>query len=144
MSNVTPLPERAPAPTLHQRVAANVRAEMARIGVTQAQLANVLHITQQSVSAKRSGKTAFTLNELDAIAPLLDMTVEELISGTRNPRQGGPGGGISTAVSSDARPEGLEPPTFCSVVPEDEPEDDDVLAPVVPIAELRERRQVTA
>ena len=86
----------------HERVAANVRAEMARVGVTQGQLATVLGITQQSVSAKRRGETPFTLNDLDRIAPVLGMTVIELIQGTRGPR-GPRGGGVG--------PAGLEPTT---------------------------------
>jgi len=135
MDNVTSLPHRDSAPSLHQRVAANVRAEMARLGVTQTQLAEALHITQQSVSAKRSGKTPFTVNELDIIAPMLQMTVAELITGTRNPRSGGPGGGFGTASDPAARPEGLEPPTFWSVaVPAEDVDDDDLeLATVTPL-----------
>ena len=111
MTNVTPLPTREQA-RLHQRVAANVRAEMARVGVTQADLAEALHITQQSVSAKRSGKTPFTLNDLETIAPMFGMDVLELISGMRDPRQGGPSGGAAAGLFG-VRPPGLEPGTQC-------------------------------
>lgn len=77
---------------------------MARLGVTQADLATALHITQQSVSAKRSGKTPFSLNDLEIIAPMFGMDVLELISGVRNPRQGGPSGGSSVGTPSQYAP----------------------------------------
>lgn len=71
----------APELALHAVVAANVRAEMARLGIRQSEVAQALGIGQPSVSAKRQGHTPFTLNELAVIAPMLGMTVGELIDG---------------------------------------------------------------
>nr|WP_297429770.1 helix-turn-helix transcriptional regulator [uncultured Actinotalea sp.] len=65
--------------SLHQRVAAVVRGEMARYQITQARLASALGIAQQSVSRKRSGRTPWTLDELEVIAPLFGSTPEELV-----------------------------------------------------------------
>ena len=82
VTHLVPLAQRP----LHERVAANVRAEMARLSVTQTRMANLLGVTQQTVSAKRSGATPFTLDELELVAPVFGMTVEELIRGARTPQ----------------------------------------------------------
>jgi DNA-binding XRE family transcriptional regulator len=101
VTHLVPLDERP----LHQRVAANVRAEMARYGVTQVRIANVLGVTQQTISAKKGGSTPFTLDELDLLAPLFGMTVNELIRGAKDPRQGGPASGAGWAPwGSNPRP----------------------------------------
>jgi len=81
-THLVPLTERP----LHERVAAVVRAQMAAYGVTQAQLAQRLNITQQSVSPKRSGKTPFTLNELELIAPMFAMEADEILRAARELR----------------------------------------------------------
>lgn len=79
---------------LSQRVIRNIRAEMARYDVQQAQLAAALGVTSQAVSQKLSGRRHLSIDELDVIAGVLRMTPEELIRGMRNPRQGrGPDGG---------------------------------------------------
>lgn len=52
-------------------MAANVRAEMARRSIPQAVVAELLGITQQSVSARLSGRTDFSSSEIRAIASLL-------------------------------------------------------------------------
>ena len=99
-TQLVPLAERP----LHERVAAAVRAEMARYGITQVRLGQVLGITQQSVSRKRSGRTPYTIDELELVAPLFGMTADELLAAARDPRQGDPGGGM-------VRHQGLEPRT---------------------------------
>lgn len=60
---------------------ANVRGEMARRGVTQAQLAKVLGLSQAAVSARLRGETPFDINELARIAGFLDVPVERLLEG---------------------------------------------------------------
>lgn len=89
MSTVTPLRPLAQRP-LSQRVAATVRAEMARLGVSQHDLANALGVTQQAVSLKIKGSRPMTIDELDIVAPLLGMTVVELLADAKSPRSGGP------------------------------------------------------
>jgi len=105
VTRLVPLGERP----LHERVAANIRAEMARHGVTQAHVAALLGITQQSVSAKRGGRTPITLDELEIIAPLFGMTPDELLRGYRNPRPGGPDGGLSVAAERARRDSNPQP-----------------------------------
>lgn len=87
MSEVThlvPLRERP----LHERVAATVRAEMARYGVRQREIAVALGLTQQSVSGKLRGSTPFAVDELAVVAPMVGMTVSELIAQGEGPRPG--------------------------------------------------------
>ncbi|WP_081802281.1 helix-turn-helix domain-containing protein [Actinotalea ferrariae] len=78
---------------LHERVAAVVRGEMARYEVTQARLAGVLGITQQSVSRKRAGTSPWTLDELETVAPLFGSTADELVRQARELRPVDPAGG---------------------------------------------------
>lgn len=103
VSRLVPLEQRP----LHERVAAAVRAEMARYGIPQTKVAELLGITQQSVSRKRAGKTPYTLDELELLAPLFGMTPDELLRGARlnrlDPRPDGPGGGARWAPSDSNR-----------------------------------------
>ena len=55
-------------PTERERVAANVRAEAARRGISQAALAQLLNINQAGISRRMSGKIDFSAPELSAIA----------------------------------------------------------------------------
>lgn len=60
-------------------VGANVRAEMARKGVTQQQLGAHLGLAQASISARLRGRTAFNVNELHAVAMFLNVPVAALL-----------------------------------------------------------------
>ncbi|MDQ3576391.1 MAG: helix-turn-helix transcriptional regulator, partial [Actinomycetota bacterium] len=64
--------------TYAQTVAATVRAEMARANVKQAELANVLGISQAALSRKTSARVPFRLDELQAAAHHLGIAVEVL------------------------------------------------------------------
>ena len=57
----------------------NVRAEMARAGVTQAALAKALGLSQAAISARLLGKTPFDINELTTIAEHLGVEVSVLL-----------------------------------------------------------------
>ena len=59
----------------------NVRAEMARRGVTQMTLARKIGLSQAAVSARLKGKTPFDINELVQIAVALDVPLDALIAG---------------------------------------------------------------
>lgn len=63
-----------------ERVAANVRAELARRRVTQTQLASVLGIPQPAVSRRLGGKVPFSIDELADLAAYLGMPVASLIT----------------------------------------------------------------
>jgi len=73
---------------LHLKVAATVRAEMARAGLLQTDLAYALGLAQQAVSARLRGKTPFTLADIDALADLFGTTAEDLVAGVPSPRVG--------------------------------------------------------
>ena len=60
---------------------ANVRAEMARQGVTQMVLARKIGISQAAVSARLRGTTPFDINELTAIAAVLGVPLDVLLDG---------------------------------------------------------------
>ncbi|QDF17489.1 helix-turn-helix DNA-binding domain protein [Gordonia phage PhrostedPhlake] len=65
-----------PNASLAQRVAGNVRAEMARIGYSQSALARKMNRTQQYVSRRVSGYVPFDVAELDEIAQILGVPIE--------------------------------------------------------------------
>ena len=62
-----------------ERVAASVRAEVARRKVTQQQLADLLGIHQMSVSRRLNGHTEFTASEIALVADFLGVPVATLI-----------------------------------------------------------------
>lgn len=61
---------------------ANIRAEMARSGLTQQDIANRIGKTRQAVSRRLTGLTEFRLDELAQIADLLDVPLEALTRDT--------------------------------------------------------------
>lgn len=58
---------------------ANVRAEMARRKVSQVTVAAHLGLSQTVVSARLNGRVAFDINELTAIAELLDVALDAFL-----------------------------------------------------------------
>ena len=69
------------------QVGANVRAELARAGKTQAWLAGAIGMSQQSVSDRLRGKFPFDVNELARVADALDLDVASLMSITTTSAQ---------------------------------------------------------
>jgi predicted transcriptional regulator len=63
------------------RVAGNVRAELSRANVTQAQVATLLGRTQAAVSRRITGKVPFNVEELALIAGFLECPVSRLTDG---------------------------------------------------------------
>ena len=61
---------------------ANIRAEMARRKVSQTTLAEHLGVSQTSISARLSGRTAFDINEIHAIAVFLGVPLSVLLPDT--------------------------------------------------------------
>lgn len=68
-----------PSNPTDQRVAGNVRAEMARRNYSQTSLAKKLGRTQQALSRRLCGQTAFSVTELDQIAEALGCSLNDLI-----------------------------------------------------------------
>lgn len=60
-------------------IAKEVRAELARQGITQDELARRLGTTQPWVSKRLTGKTAFDTTELDRIADALGVAVTQFL-----------------------------------------------------------------
>lgn len=58
-----------------ETTAANVRAELARLDITQGEAAMKLGISKQAMSSKLNNKTAFTLLELGALAQFLQVDI---------------------------------------------------------------------
>jgi len=65
-------------PSMAEVVAANIRAEQARKGWTQAQLAEHMGMTRQAVSERSRGGTPWTLNETERAARLFGLPFKEL------------------------------------------------------------------
>lgn len=66
--------------TTAERTGANVRAEMARRGLSQVALAEQLGISQSMLSNRLAGKTVFNIDELTRIAGLLDVPLSALLA----------------------------------------------------------------
>ena len=65
----------APHPTEREKVAANVRAEAARRGISQATIASTLGINQAGISRRMSGQIDFSAPELSALATAFGIPV---------------------------------------------------------------------
>ena len=63
-----------------ERLIATIRAELARRGFNQRDVAGALGITQQAVSRRMSGHVDFTVGELSGVAALLGVTLSELVT----------------------------------------------------------------
>lgn len=68
-----------PSPTA--RLGRNVRAEMARRGLSQMALASRLGVTQAAVSRRLRGETPIDIDELVKIASHLNLTIDVLLEG---------------------------------------------------------------
>ena len=66
--------------SLSTQVAANVRAEMARQRKRQADLGEVLGLTQGAVSKRMSGTVALDVDEVGKIAAFLGVPVSSLLA----------------------------------------------------------------
>lgn len=60
-------------------LAANIRAELARIGKTQSDLADHLGITRQALSQRLLGRVDFRMGEVTATASFLNTTISALV-----------------------------------------------------------------
>lgn len=64
-------------------VAANVRAEIARAGKSQSDVAQHIPLSQQSLSQRMQGRVPFRISELQRIADYLGISVNALVSETK-------------------------------------------------------------
>jgi len=79
MSTLRAVPDRSQ--TLTDRVASEVRAQMARIYMTQTALAAVLGLPQSAVSNRLRGKVAFSVDELEKVSDALGVHPATLLGG---------------------------------------------------------------
>lgn len=66
--------------SLGRAVAANIRAEAARGGITGQELATRIGVSAWFMSRRLRGEVAITVDELDAIARALDVPAETLLA----------------------------------------------------------------
>lgn len=92
VTTLVPLSQRP----LRERVAANVRAEMARYGVSQADVAAALGVSQQAVSMKIHGRRPLSLDDLEVVAPLFGLEAADLLAS--NDRPNGPASGAGVGL----------------------------------------------
>jgi transcriptional regulator with XRE-family HTH domain len=62
------------------RIATLVRAEMKQQGKTQVELADLLGVTQQSVSRRLTGETPFTVYDLTVLSSYLNIPVADFLA----------------------------------------------------------------
>lgn len=67
------------ATTTAQEIGANVRAEMARLGISQNKIAAHMNLSQTAISARLRGVTPFDVNELSTVADYLQVAPEDLL-----------------------------------------------------------------
>lgn len=65
--------------SISERVAESVRVEAARRSISQTKIAEALGTSQQSVSRRMLGKTAFDVEEIYSLASAFGMTVSALL-----------------------------------------------------------------
>ena len=104
---------------LEQATIQEIKAWMARRGVRQKELAEVLGYTPAAISRKMSGRNAFTLRDLAQVAAYLDVTLVQLLGqvGTAELVRADEGTEKAPSPSGEeasrlAPPTGLEPVTL--------------------------------
>jgi transcriptional regulator with XRE-family HTH domain len=71
---------RPPADPVRASIGANVRAEMARRGIAQVTISQVIGISQRQISDRLLGRVGFEAKELLQIAQHLEVPLERLMS----------------------------------------------------------------
>ncbi len=97
--------------TTAEVVAGNIRAEAARRGMTQVALARALGMSQSAVTTRWRGVARWQLDELDAVADILGVSVQDLVTDfteSRTPTGGSHRGGLPRA-RRDSNPQPSDP-----------------------------------
>lgn len=89
-------------------VANNIRAEMARQRWSGRKLATRLGVQPTWVNRRTSGATPLDPNDIALFADVLGVSIQSLFGNEKTPP-------TPQSEGRNARLEGLEPPTFCSV-----------------------------
>ena len=97
--------------TLTDVVAENIRAEAARAGFTQVALGRALGMSQNQITTRWKGARPWQLDELEGVADLFNLTVQDLVTDHSHGVKQSPDRWIAPSGAA-ARSKGLEPPTF--------------------------------
>lgn len=97
---VTPLSRRRPR-DLRERVAQEVRAEIARAGFSVNAAAKALEWTQPYLQRRISGTTAFDVDDLEKLSRWLGVPVQRFLGTAENAREPGPMPRTGTDTGSD-------------------------------------------
>ncbi|WP_158613322.1 helix-turn-helix transcriptional regulator [Frigoribacterium sp. PhB160] len=62
-----------------------MKAELARNGLTQGELADRLRLTQPAVSRRLSGDVPFNVNELAVVSRVVGVPLSRLVAGSERP-----------------------------------------------------------
>lgn len=89
------------------RVAAEVRANMARIRMTQTELAQILGLPQSAISNRLRGKVAFDIDELETVANALGVHPAALLGGRGDNPQSPPSPDTAAYLSDSVTPSDL-------------------------------------
>lgn len=71
---------------LAQRVAGELRAEMARQGKTMSELGSTLRLSQKTARTRYAGQTELSLNEIEAVSLWLAIDRRQLLVGSISER----------------------------------------------------------
>lgn len=78
-----------PRGRLREHVAEEIRVLLARKRISAAELARRTGIKQSTMSRRMTGETAFDMDDIEAIAAALDVTVQDLMPAPQAARGGG-------------------------------------------------------
>lgn len=92
---------------IHNPVATSVRAEMARRGITANRLPALIGQSQPYWARRMTGRIAFDVDDLIALAKLLDVHPGVFFSGYEDAPQAGPGG--QSRAWRDSNPQPADP-----------------------------------
>ena len=74
------------AHSLNEKIVREIKAEMARQGINQSELGELVGRTQNAISRRLTGKVQFSMGEIEEIAQALDVTVDQLIPRAKSRR----------------------------------------------------------
>ena len=91
---------------MNVRLAQELNSLRGRYRMSQAQLGNVIGVTQSQMSKRLKGVVPFTLDEIEALAAFFGMAPLELLGYAEAPRPSGPRGQTLPRLDSNQQPSG--------------------------------------
>ena len=90
--------------SLNKKVADELNALRGRFGVSQAQLAAVIAVSQSQMSKRLKGRVPFILDDIEAFAEYFGISASQLLGYAETPRPDGPGGRLRARRDSNPQP----------------------------------------